>query len=788
MNNSLGVGNLAFNLFGGLADFLSEPIRFLIAMFYKGIYMMWAEVARILDCIQILFQMFVGIVPVVYKSNSLFANSGNLVVDIIMHPFIYGAFIKLLIISFFLLIIFTFVAVIKTEYSTATSDSKGNSKGQIIGKSLKAFFSFFLIPMVCIVGVIASTFVLRALDYATSPSTTTIISNKLFVSCAYGCNRARSDKDFYNVLANNVSVSGYSIDNKLKPEVNFTSAEAFADAIDKAFETGLPISKFYVSDTLSAGDEFDNYIDSAWFLHDNGITNDTYFNTKNSSMVFYFYNLKNFSWLLAIFSIFFLAGILISITLGAAVRLYELAILFIISPAVISIMPLDDNPFKTWKKKFIGKTAMIFAPVVALNLYFILVDTLLQIDISATLSTAINSGMADVMADAMSTLINGAGGLISGVFDLFIIIAGSMVCKEAIKWLGDMIGAEDMMGAGDKLKKGVSDFVKTNAALAVGAGAAKMVAGGAKNRINNGVGRLSEKHGNFKSGAAQRQAARNARAESDAATDANAIKNEKESGKLDEMTDFEKQATAFQAFNFGDENDIDMAAASKEYELAYKASMRSNGGDHEAAKQAAVASVMSNGFGSKLDEAGKAEFATHLHGLDKVRRANMTSEERKVAMGQISQSNKDAARELQSERFRAINSGDTENEILEDINKDLANLDAALEEAEQTYNRNKQFMSESEFKDWETKMGGEKYARYGGEENYLLSQKRADTNKYTEGKAERAERKKKHKEIKKNIGDIIHKNSEARSKLKQSERDHNISNRDRDIDYNNHRP
>ena len=490
----------------GILDGILNPfkdfVEYVASLFGLFLFSIWTSVAQVLDCIQVIFQMLVGVQPVVYQSNSLFKNSGNLIMDIIMHPFVYNAFLRILVISFFLLLIFTFIAVIKNEYSSESTKGQGNSKGAIIGKSLKALFSFFFIPIVCMFGIIASSYLLQALDYATAPTESTVISNQLFYASAYSCNRARIDDKFYRAMMGE-AVDDYdmSLNNMFFMGGSYPNQNALADAIDKAFIAGTPFAKFKainskVGDKMTMGDRFDNYIDKCWIMQDNSITKDTYLNTKNGRMVYYFYDLSQFNWIIALFSIFFLGGILTSITLGAAVRLYELAILFIISPAILALMPLDDgNAFKSWKKKFVGKVVMVFAPVVALNLYFILINTLLQIDVSATLSKAINSGLNMVSIGSMGLSLHGY--LVQQVFSLFICIAGAMVVKESIKWLSEMIGGEDLMGAGDKLRKGVKDFVTTNAALAGGAAATKFIAGKTgswgKGKLTDGLNRHNNK-------------------------------------------------------------------------------------------------------------------------------------------------------------------------------------------------------------------------------------------------------------------------------------------------------
>lgn len=730
MNNMLGIGSTNFwNPITALIDWvtsiLGDTAAYLAAMLYKALFWIWSSVAQVLDCIQVIFQMLVGVVPVVYNSNSLFANSGNLVIDIIMHPFVYGAFMRILIIAFFLLIIFTFIAVIKNEYSSEVAKGSGNSKGAIIGKSLKAFLSFFLIPMVCIVGIIASTYIMRALDYATSPSSTTIISNKLFISSAYGCNRARSDENFFKAMQN-ITVDGYSINHHIF--VAYDKQEDMAEAIDEAFDSAMKISEVHSGyEKISVGDRFGNYIDTSMIGTDYGIERDSYFNTKNASMVFYFYDLAQFNWVVALFSVFFLASILVSITLGAAVRLYELAILFVISPAIISILPLDDGPFKTWKKKFIGKVIMIFAPVVALNLYFILVDTLLEVDMMATISTAINSGMS-MVGPAIVLLAAGSAGaiLLSSIFDLFIVIAGAMVCKEAIKWLGDMIGGEDMTGAGDKLKDNVSNFVKTNAAMAVGAGAAKFAAGKLTDVSKEKLQGIKDKRDNKKAGKGQLSAiGQKEERRVKAANTRSQHLQEASDDRVANASDTELAMHGYNAMTFAYNAGIDyddMNKMSEDYNEAYQRAIQS-GETHEGAKRTAFGAVNKDMY-SNLSDADTAELQTHLAKLNFVRVANLSQEERNKRLASAKNADINRIHQEAKQQRKAVISGNGEDESLAEINKMIENAPKVAQKAVQKYEADRQVaknnMSKADFKAWKKE---HKEDKYGGADNHKLTKK-----------------------------------------------------------------
>ncbi len=777
--SGFNISNLNFwNPISAIIDWITGIIgdigAYIAAMFYKLLFALWSSVANILDCIQILFQMFAGTVPVVYKSNSLFANSGNLIIDIIMHPFIYEAFMRILMLSFFLLIIFTFIAVIKSEATTETAKS-GNGKSAIIGKSLRAFGSFFFIPMVCIFGIIASGYLMQALDYATSPNSSTLISNKLFLTSAYSCNRARSDEGFFKAMTDvEHKYDGYNINNYLF--TGFTDKEKMAEAIDDAFDqckTIEDISKKYggaiegqvvLKKTMTTGDRFANYVDTCIIGTDKGITKDTYFNCKNASMVFYFYDLADFNWIVAIFSIFFLAGILVSITLGAAVRLYELAILFVISPAVISMMPLDPGPFGTWKRKFIGKVTMVFAPVVALNLYFILLNTLLQVDMMGTIQSAVNSGLNFVLPVGLVALLT-AGGvgaiLLANIFDLFIVIAGAMVCKEAIKWLGEMIGAEDIQGTGDKLKKNVSDFVKTNAAMAVGVGAGKFAAGKLKDVSASKMQAMSEKHQNKKTGKGQLTASKQLEDKQ-----VNDINNQysnmsSKADKYSSMTEADIANNELGARLFEQNNGFEkgqIGQMSENYNEEYQKGI-AEGLDHNAASERAFNSLDANLY-SHLDDEGKANLKYHMHRLNDNRMASMSAEERNSRLTNAKERGINEAHEDAKARKEAILSGKGEDASLAETNKMIEDAPKIAAEAVKENEIRRQVakqkyesgqISAEEYKKLKKEI---KENKYGGKENKKIIKAEAKSQK----KATGYEKKKTSKEeFKKSIKDAVDK-------------------------------
>ena len=464
---------------------IMQPIKTLIGEIFKAAYMLWAAAASLIDCIQVIFGMLVGTVSVKWQNGSGMGqmvdingntmtqglSTNNMILDVFLSEYVLGAFWKLLILSIFLLLIFTIIAIIKNEYSTSPDggDSKKpettNNKMFIIKRAVRSLIGFLCVPLACMFGIIASGYLMQALDAATSITGEKLLSNKMFELCASDANRVRTDVDFYIKLSNSTDKPGtenledYEISNgyTIFPDFQGKQQEDLANIIDEYFIYAKELPQGV---TFSESDSFNNFSNkSIFWISGNGMgmNDDHYFNTKNSAQVFYYYDLTKFEWLIGIATIFWMLVLMVKLSLGAAVRLYELAVLFIVSPAIISLAPLDGGEaLKTWQKKFIGKVTMVFAPVIALNLYFILVATLMQVDFTSSISFALTGG-GPVFTGTTAAAIQ-------QVYNIMIAIAGLMVCESAMKLLGELIGADDMMKAGNDLQGKLASAVTTSAA------------------------------------------------------------------------------------------------------------------------------------------------------------------------------------------------------------------------------------------------------------------------------------------------------------------------------------
>ena len=110
-------------------------------------------------------------------------------ISFLQDPRVQSTFLSILVAAVFLLIITTFIGIIKTEF-----DKKDNSKTPVIENAIKGLAYFFVVPITCFLGIFVANIVLKMLDSATANGASRF-SNQIFVAAAYDSNRIRRDQD-----------------------------------------------------------------------------------------------------------------------------------------------------------------------------------------------------------------------------------------------------------------------------------------------------------------------------------------------------------------------------------------------------------------------------------------------------------------------------------------------------------------------------------------------------------------------------------------------------------------
>lgn len=176
-------------------------------------------------------------------------------------------------------------------------------------------------------------------------------------------------------------------------------------------------------------------------------------NYTNSRAVFYFYNINDMNFFLMYLAGWFALKSLLYASFGLIMRLYMATILFIISPPVIAMAPMDNGKaLSQWRGKFVGQVISAYGIVVGLNIFFKVVVIIQNIELFSK--------------DSPSIWANMTAGWYNSVFQMLAILVGCLMIKNINSVISQLFGADDALSAGTQMKKEVDDTVKKAASTA----------------------------------------------------------------------------------------------------------------------------------------------------------------------------------------------------------------------------------------------------------------------------------------------------------------------------------
>lgn len=411
---------------------------------------------------------------------------GDILLKLFSSNAVVEALIAMTLFAVALLLIVTIVQIIRVEYTTEGSK---NSKGTIIGKALKSLAMFILVPVLCFIGVFVSNKLLLAVDAATAQSGSSTLSGYIFLAAAADANVIRcgeADNMPYIVVAtiNDERVKATLADDgqSLKgwKSTIFGSTKASSEA--KRADIANDIDQVFVAKynwSWGGGDDPTNTAMPVSKASD-GSVNFMNWKDNNENLVLhysftrgveYFYNLLDINYLILFFGGFMTLMSLFRASFGLVLRLYKATALFIISPGVTALTPIDDgNAYKQWRKAFISNVLGAYGFVVAMNLLFLLmgiIDNIHLFDPNNWASAAPNALVRAVM-----------------------VIVGVNMMEDLAKQISGFVGGADILsegkGAAEKAGKSIG---KIGSAVGAGVMIAGGLAGGIASRIYSSASR-----------------------------------------------------------------------------------------------------------------------------------------------------------------------------------------------------------------------------------------------------------------------------------------------------------
>lgn len=482
------------SMLGSIWTKLGDIVAGFFAIIPQAMYFLYASVASILDMFQYIFRKIAGLD--VYYVNGV-EQSGDVVVSLIegllginaRYSALSTVFWSMIIFGVIVLVLMTIFTIIKAHYNY---DARKAAPSYIIKSALKSIATMAIIPICTLLGLYLGSAIFKTLDTITSTGSTstiasvydsdaqqnfayaTISSNDeeesslrryasydffgakewsssqtfsgiMFEACANSANRVRNGSYTPNG-------SGWDNAGVFYTSSNADVQETVAYQIDYAFSNNLTLTgghTFQIAgmDEASAAIASSlTYGPSAGFAA--GLINANHFSKYNVGLVWYYYNLWSFNFILAFVGIFICLTLFSNVLFGMLMRIIMAAVLFIVYPPIVGLMPFDEgSATKSWRKEFISYMISAYSAVIAMNILFLLLPVFNAI-------TFFNISLLD------------------GIVRMLLLIAGLSMVKRFISLISSFVGAKNVDELGQGLKQEGTTPIKRGVNAAIGMGVA----------------------------------------------------------------------------------------------------------------------------------------------------------------------------------------------------------------------------------------------------------------------------------------------------------------------------
>lgn len=444
-----------------VVQFALELVGQLISLILYGVCV---DFLKIVDFIQKMFYKLCGLGS--YWVNGVEMKETDPLLSIITNKSVLQVLLALTLVAVAMVIVATIIQVLRTEFSTEGSK---NTKGQVFGQAIKAVIMFALVPICSAGGILITNALLQAVNVATSLGAESSVGGAVYVASTYSANHIRNGGTIESITQ---STNGnYVI--KVKGFSSFMSATK-----EKEYEctiSGEAVS--YLGGASLSVDQ--NNRDEIAQKIDNAFRNG-YIGFDNKAVANTFYDVGNIN-----FVTFLGGGVLAAYTMlmasfGMIMRMYKASVLFVISPAMSGLMPLDNgSAFKQWRTAFIKQLLSAYGTIVAMNLLFILLPIVSNISLFGAADFAWKGNIHANLSDDV--------GAINAFVQMLFTLTGLFMLKDISGLIANMIGADDAGAAGAGMAGKVLGTAAKIGSVAVGG-----VAGVAAKGLGAGAGALAK--------------------------------------------------------------------------------------------------------------------------------------------------------------------------------------------------------------------------------------------------------------------------------------------------------
>lgn len=412
---------------------------------------------------------------------------------------LHTVFISLSIFALILLVLATMIAMIKSHYN---EDYQTTNPWKYIYAAIKGILTYFIMPVMVVIGLNLSSFILNILDQITagtdaekvkamygntivtnefqseklndkdcytyydffgagSPTTSSTMGGMLFKAAAFSANRARMG----TISISAAQSTGIFGNNSCPDYANCKSDEErknyIADQIDFAFMNTIKLRDGSEKASMNWWtSKYSNvrYVRGTDFTGKR--TTMPSFSKYNTTAVWLHYDLWDFQFIVAFGGGVTMVGVMLSVILGLMSRLIKGAALFIIYPPLISLGPLDNfKAFKSWGTQFMQQILMAYGAILGMNIIMLILPY-----------------VQTIQWFGPGTIF----GMINSIVNMIILIVGILMMKDFIAIVSGFVGGADANSIGNNLKSEVQSSVKKGfSTMTTMAGGTARVAGGA---------------------------------------------------------------------------------------------------------------------------------------------------------------------------------------------------------------------------------------------------------------------------------------------------------------------
>ncbi len=305
-----------------LEDALEFFIKLWLDVMSTRLYLLLSGVLKLIDYLETAFDVFIGLRPVTYTAPGGRVIEGTLVEVLLQQETVSKVFWLITFGALGLALLLTIYGTARSAFDLDFENKRPVSK--VLTAMMKTFIQFFMVPFLVYFMLQLSSVILTQVTDIMKFGNTTSLGRIVFMISSL--NAAKEDK--YNVGSKNALKIEFGT--SPEDEVRFT---------------------FYNMDT-QGNLEVKDY--------------------GNLAQVTEKFDLSEMDFLIG-----FLAAVFLLFTIGVCLiifvqRIFELILLYLVSPYFVCMMPLDDGErFNRWREMFIGKCFTGFGSVIAMRLFLL---------------------------------------------------------------------------------------------------------------------------------------------------------------------------------------------------------------------------------------------------------------------------------------------------------------------------------------------------------------------------------------------------------------------------------